>query len=61
MKEKSEVAKCFKDFYKMIATQFQIETQVFKINSGKEYFNSNSISLIDKGVIHQSTCVETTQ
>ncbi|CAN1845085.1 Retrovirus-related Pol polyprotein from transposon TNT 1-94, partial [Linum perenne] len=62
MKEKSETKTIFQHFYTMVETQFHTKIQVLKTDNAKEYFN-NILSqfLIQKGVVHVSSCVETPQ
>ena len=60
IKEKSEVGKIFKNFHSMIKTQFQARIQVLRTDNGKEYFNSILGNyLLDEGIIHQSSYVDT--
>lgn len=60
MKEKSEVEHIFTDFYKMIETQFQTKISILRTDNGTEYFNNTLENfLIEKGILHQSTCPDT--
>ncbi|CAH9105932.1 unnamed protein product, partial [Cuscuta epithymum] len=62
LKEKSEAAETFKRFYSMIQTQFQSQIQVLRTDNGKEYFNKILGNfLIQQGIIHHSSCVDTPQ
>ncbi|CAN1754263.1 Retrovirus-related Pol polyprotein from transposon TNT 1-94, partial [Linum perenne] len=62
MKEKSETKSIFQQFYTMVETQFNTKIQVLKTDNAKDYFNSIlSNFLIQKGVVHISSCVETPQ
>ncbi|XP_059632903.1 eIF-2-alpha kinase GCN2 isoform X3 [Cornus florida] len=62
MNEKSEVEKLFKDFYMMIENQFQTKIGILHTDNGTEYFNEVLGSfLTEKGIFHQSTCVDTPQ
>lgn len=46
----------------MIQTQFQTNSQVFRSNNGKEYFNKIlGTFFVDNGIIHQSSCNNTPQ
>ena len=46
----------------MIQTQFQTHIQTLRIDNGKEYFNSILGNyLLENGIIHQSSCVDTRQ
>ena len=62
MNTKAEVGKLFKDFYKMVSNQFQINISILRSDNGTEYFNQPlSGFLTDKGIQHQSTCRNTPQ
>ena len=62
MHEKSEVEKLFKDFYTMVETHFQTKISILQTNNGTEYFNEKlRIFLKEKGIHHQSTCIDTPQ
>ena len=62
MKEKLEVGKLFQNFYNMIETQFQVKIGIFHIDNGTRYFNEFLGSFLEeKGIHHQSTCVNTPQ
>jgi hypothetical protein len=62
MKEKSEVGTLFRNFNSMIQTQFQTKIQVLKTDNAKEYFNTILGSyLLNQGIIHISSCVDTPQ
>ncbi|KAL5777605.1 hypothetical protein ACOSP7_010531 [Xanthoceras sorbifolium] len=62
MHEKSDVEKLFKDFYTMIETQFQTKISILHTDNGTEYFNKRlGTFLKEKGIYHQSTCVDTPQ
>lgn len=59
---KSEASHIFKVFHKMIQTQFQSQIRVLRTDNGKEYFNSIlSDYLLENGIQHQSSCVDTPQ
>ena len=46
----------------MIHTQFQPQFQVFRIDNGREYFNTILGNYLkENGIFHQSSCVETAQ
>ena len=61
MKEKSEVGKIFKIF-NMIHTQFQAKIQVLRTDNAIEYFEFViGTYLLTEGIVHQSSCVETSQ
>ena len=62
MKEKSEIGKLFQTFYNMIETQFQVKIVIFHTDNGIEYFNEFLGSFLkEKGIHHQSTCVNIPQ
>ncbi|KAL5779663.1 hypothetical protein ACOSQ2_010400 [Xanthoceras sorbifolium] len=62
MKEKSEAGHIFQNFNKMIQTQFNTTIQVFKTDNAKEYFSSIlSNYLLNRGIVHLSSCVDTPQ
>jgi transposase InsO family protein len=62
MKDKSEVETVFKQFYEMIKTQFHTQIQILRSDNGTEYFNQYLGGyLIEKGIVHQSSCVKTPQ
>ena len=60
MKEKSEVKRIFKEFYKMIENQLQTKISILRSNNGTEYFNKvlETISN-EKGILYQSSCSDT--
>lgn len=60
MSEKFEVGKLFKDFYKIVETQFQTKINILHTDNGTEYFNEHlGIFLKENGIHHQSTCIDT--
>ena len=62
MKEKSETSQIFKNFSKMIQTQFQSKIQILKSDNAKDYFNLNlGEFLSQEGIVHISSCVDTPQ
>ncbi|CAN1800959.1 Retrovirus-related Pol polyprotein from transposon TNT 1-94, partial [Linum perenne] len=62
MKEKSETRTIFQQFYTMVHTQFNTKIQVLKTDNAKDYFNNILSSfLIQNGIVHVSSCVETPQ
>ena len=62
LKEKSKAKEIFKNFNVMINTQFQTKIQIFRTNNGTEYFNSIlGPYLREHCIIHQSSCIATTQ
>ncbi|CAN1852228.1 Retrovirus-related Pol polyprotein from transposon RE2, partial [Linum perenne] len=60
MKEKSETSDMFKEFYKMILTQFHTKIQVLKTDNAHDYFNTSLGSFLSQqGIVHCSSCVDT--
>ena len=50
----------FENFYTMISTQYDSKIQFLRTNNGTEYFNETlNNSLLKKGMLHQSFCVNT--
>ena len=57
LKHKNEVLKCFQDFHKLVANQFDARIRVIRTDNGTEYVNNEFRSyLSDQGIIHQTTC-----
>ena len=62
MKEKIEVRQIFERFHKMIWTQFQKKIQVLRTDNVTDCFNSIlGDYLVNEGIVHQSSCVNTPQ
>jgi hypothetical protein len=62
LKDKMEVREVFIQFYSMVNTQFSAKIQVLRTDNGTEYFNTMlSDFFSDKGIVHQSSCVDTPQ
>ena len=62
LREKSEVAEIFKSFSTMIEPQFQTKISILHSDNGTKYFNSVLENFLrKKGILHQSTCVDTPQ
>jgi IS30 family transposase len=62
IKEKSKVEIIFKNFYTMVQTQFQKNIQILQSDNGREYFkNMLSQFFLEKGIVHQSSCVDIPQ
>ena len=60
MREKSEVERIFKEFYRMIENQFQIKISILRSDNGTEYFNKVLETFSnEKGILHQSSCSDT--
>lgn len=57
LEKKSEVEQRFKDFFLMIENQFQTKIDILRSYNGTEYFNQHLRAfLLEKRIIHQSTC-----
>ena len=60
MREKSEVEKIFKEFYRMIENQFQTKISILRSDNGTEYFNKVLETFSnEKGILHQFSCSDT--
>jgi len=59
LKQKSEVVKILEDFVVCIQTQFGTGIKVIRSDNGIEFFMTNFFS--NKGIIHQTSCVNTPQ
>lgn len=59
MKEKSETSSIFKSFHAMIKTQFSTNIQIFRTDRAKYFFNTAYQPT--KGIVHESSCVDTPQ
>ena len=60
MREKSEVERIFKEFYRMIENQFQTKISILTSDNGTEYFNKILETFSkEKGILHQSSCFDT--
>ncbi|PRQ60643.1 putative RNA-directed DNA polymerase [Rosa chinensis] len=62
LKLKSEVVDVFKDFHKLIITQFSSSVHILRSDNGSEYMSNNmSQYLSSQGIVHQTSCVGTPQ
>ena len=62
MKEKSEVHSIFKNFHKMICTQFGAIVKTVRSDNGGEYFKSGLEDyFLAHGIVHQTSCTNTPQ
>ena len=62
MKEKLEIGIIFQRFNTIIQTQLQTKILVLKIDNARAYFGSILREYLSKqGIIHQSSCVDTSQ
>ena len=60
MREKSEVERIFKEFYRMIENQFQTKISILRFDNGIEYFNKVLKTFSnERGILHQSLCSDT--
>ena len=60
LRDKSEVPQIFENFYAMIHTQYDTNIQIIRTDNGTKYFNSILGNfLLKKGILHQSSCVQT--
>ena len=57
LKQKSKVVKILEDFVVFIQTQFESGIKVIRSDNGIEFFMTNFFS--NKGIIHQTSCVNT--
>ena len=54
--------KCKQSSDQMIQNQFQAQIQILKTDNGREYFHSAlGTYLMNNGIVHQSSCVDTPQ
>ncbi|RVX10421.1 Retrovirus-related Pol polyprotein from transposon TNT 1-94 [Vitis vinifera] len=62
MKKKSEVREIFENFNNMVQTQFQAKIQVLRTDNAREYYHNILGSyLLENGIVHQSSCIDTLQ
>ena len=60
MREKSEVEKIFKEFYKMIENQFQTKISILRFDNETKYFNKVLETFLnEKEILHQSSYFDT--
>ncbi|KAL6311476.1 hypothetical protein AAG906_012064 [Vitis piasezkii] len=60
MKKKSEVREIFENFNNMVQTQFQAKIQVHRTDNARECYNNILGSyLLENGIVHQSSCIDT--
>ena len=58
----SEAEQTFKNFHSMIRTQYNVGIKILRTDNGTEYYNSALGSfLLENGLVHQSSCVDTPQ
>ena len=61
LKQKSKVSNVFPIFNNMIKNQFGICIKRVRSNNAREYFNQTLSPHFHKGIIHESSCVDTPQ
>lgn len=62
MKEKLEVKEIFENFNKITQTQFQTKIQVLRTDNAREYYHYIlKPYLLENGIVHQSSCIDTPQ
>ncbi|KAK9911087.1 hypothetical protein M0R45_035010 [Rubus argutus] len=62
LKFKSDVVNVFKDFHKLVHTQFSSSIHILRSDNGSEYMSNNmSQYLSTQGILHQTSCVGTPQ
>ena len=60
LKSKDEVFNRFQEFLNLVETQFNAKIKIFRSDNGTEFVNNNFINLFSKkGIIHQTTCINT--
>src|SRR3954468_1905624 len=60
MKQKSEVARCFKDFTCFVQRRFDGQIKVLRSDNGTEYTNKELAAFLSGlGILHQTTCPDT--
>ena len=60
MKHKDEVFQCFKTFYALVQTQFNVKIQSLRSDNGTEYVNKAIGAFMSKkGILHQTSCPDT--
>ena len=51
---------CFYEFLCLIETQFNVKLKIFRSDNGTEFINRKFSNLFrEKGIIHQTTCINT--
>jgi transposase InsO family protein len=60
MRHKSEVLKCFKNFYAWVRNQLNTCVKVIRSDNGGEYVNDEFRSFLSaEGIVHQTSCADT--
>lgn len=62
MKHKSEVSTHLQNFILLVQNQFSMTVKTIRIDQGTKIFNSDVTSFLQThGIVHQISCVYTTQ
>jgi Integrase core domain/GAG-pre-integrase domain len=62
LKAKSDVFLYFQEFYIFIENQYNAKIKTFRSDNGTEYVNKKNLEFFkQKGILHQTTCVNTPQ
>jgi Integrase core domain/GAG-pre-integrase domain len=60
LRSKDEVFNCFEEFINRVQTQYNGKIKTFRSDNGTEFVNNKFSNLFrDKGIIHQTTCINT--
>nr|KYP43958.1 Retrovirus-related Pol polyprotein from transposon TNT 1-94 [Cajanus cajan] len=59
LKQKSETVKTLKNFVVFVQTQFETTIKIIRSDNGTEFFMTNFF--VNKGIMHQTSCVNTPQ
>jgi transposase InsO family protein len=59
-RKKNKVFSCFKDFLTFVENQYNAKIKVFRSDNGTEYVNKSFSELFkSKGILNQTTCINT--
>ncbi|KAK1684333.1 hypothetical protein QYE76_045181 [Lolium multiflorum] len=62
LKQKSDVLSAFKNFHSLVCNQYNANVKIFRSDNGTEYVNSDFNNFLSsRGIIHQTTCVNTAE
>lgn len=62
LKQKSEVLCAFENFYTLVCNQYNASVKIFRSDNGTEYINREFNNFLSsRGIIHQTTCVNTAE
>ena len=60
MKHKSEVLRCFQDFFSLVGNQYEACVKILRTYNGAEYLNNVFGNFLSShGILHQRTCPDT--